>query len=158
MEGSSQGTWWLSERDLFQDLSDDEISTVAHAAPTRTYSPGDLLNPPCEPAETLWILKRGRVRVFRISDDGRAVTTAILTPGAIFGEMALLGLHMREKFAECLEESVVCVMSRADVRHLLLSNARIASRITEALGVRLIEMQRRLFETVLGVDVEDSTE
>lgn len=154
MEGSNQGTWWLWEGDLFEDLSDDEISAVGHAAPTPTYAPGDLLNSPCEPAETLWILKRGRVRVFRIADDGRAVTTAILTPGAIFGEMALLGLHMRERFAECIEESVVCVMSRADVQHLLLSNARIASRVTEALSVRLIEMQRRLSETVQRPEVE----
>ncbi|MET9969239.1 cyclic nucleotide-binding domain-containing protein, partial [Streptomyces sp. NPDC006356] len=38
----------------------------------------------------LFILKKGRVRVFRVSADGRALTTAIISPGTIFGEMVLL--------------------------------------------------------------------
>ncbi|WP_331753505.1 Crp/Fnr family transcriptional regulator [Streptomyces sp. NBC_00637] len=55
--------------------------------------------------------------------------------GTIFGEMALLGQRMYDNFAEALDDVTVCVMSRTDVHQVLLSDARIAARITEILGV-----------------------
>jgi CRP/FNR family cyclic AMP-dependent transcriptional regulator len=141
-------TWCLTEVDIFCDLSATEMDAIAAAAPMRTYAAGELIYSPHNPVETLFILKRGRVRIFRVSKDGRTLTTAIIIPGTIFGEMVLLGQHMYDSFAEALDETVVCVMSRADVQRFLLSDPRIAGRIAETLGKRLIEMERRLSESV----------
>ena len=141
-------TWCLAEVDIFCDLSAAEMDTIAAAAPMKTYPAGALLYSPHNPTETLFILKRGRVRIFRISGDGRALTTAMITPGTIFGEMVLLGQSMHDNYAEALDEAVVCVMSRACVHEYLLSDARISARITEILGQRLREMERRLSDTV----------
>jgi CRP/FNR family transcriptional regulator, cyclic AMP receptor protein len=141
-------TWCLSEVDIFADLSAAEIEAIAAEAPMKTYAAGELLFSPHNPVETLFILKRGRVRIFRVSADGRALTTAIMTPGTIFGEMVLLGQRMYANYAEALDDAVVCVMSRTDVQRLLLSDARIAARITAILGERLVELERRLSDTV----------
>jgi CRP-like cAMP-binding protein len=62
--------------------------------------------------------------------------------------MVLLGQHMYDNFAEALDESVVCIMSTSEVRRFLLSDARIATRIAEILGQRLVEMERRLSDSV----------
>jgi CRP-like cAMP-binding protein len=140
--------WCLHEVDIFRDLSDAEMDAIDAAAPSKTYAAGELLFTPHNPVEALFILKRGRVRVFRVTPDGKAVTTAIITPGTIFGEMVLLGQHMYDNFAEAMEETVVCVMSRADVNRFLLSDARIATRIAEILGRRLAEMERRLSDSL----------
>ena len=140
--------WCISEVDIFRDLSPAEMDAIAAAAPMKTYHAGELLYSPHNPVETLFILKRGRVRVFRVSADGRALTTAIITPGTIFGEMVLLGQRMYDNFAEALDETVVCVMSSADVHRFLLSDPRIAARIAEILGKRLVEMERRLSDSV----------
>lgn len=141
-------TWCLSEVDIFCDLSAEEMQVIADNTPMRTYPAGEVLYSPHNPVEALFILKRGRVRVFRVSEDGRALTTAIITPGTIFGEMVLLGQSMYDNFAEAIDESVVCVMSKADVHRFLMSDQRIASRIAEILGKRLGDMERRLTESV----------
>ncbi len=141
-------TYCMSEVDIFADLSQAEMDAIAAAAPMRTYAAGELLYSPHNPVQTLFILKSGRVRVFRIAADGRALTTAIITPGTIFGEMVLLGQRMYDNYAEAIDEAVVCVMSREDVHRFLLSDPRIAARITAILGERLIEMERRLSDTV----------
>ncbi|MGH3645734.1 MAG: Crp/Fnr family transcriptional regulator [Micromonosporaceae bacterium] len=141
-------TWCMSEVDIFADLSPEEMDAIAAAAPMKTYAAGELIYSPHAPVETLFILKQGRVRVFRVSAEGRALTTAIIAPGTVFGDMVLLGQHMYDNFAEALDASVVCVMSREDVHRFLLSDQRIAARITEILGRRLAEMERRLADTV----------
>ena len=151
MERRGQGgedLWCLSEVDIFSDLNDAEMETIAAAAPMRQFSPGELLYSPPQPMETLFILKQGRVRIFRVSVDGRALTTAIITPGTIFGEMLLLGQQMHDNFAEALDSVTVCAMSRSDVQRFLLSDARIAARISGILGNRVAQLERRLSDTV----------
>ncbi len=140
--------WCMSEVDIFSDLDEQEMAAIAAAAPMRQFTPGELLFSPPQPMETLFILKQGRVRIFRVSPDGRALTTAILTPGTVFGEMLLLGQQMHDNFAEALDPVTVCVMSRSDVHRFLLSDARIAARISEILGDRVSQLERQLSDTV----------
>ncbi|MDJ0345382.1 Crp/Fnr family transcriptional regulator [Streptomyces sp. H10-C2] len=146
--GPDDRTWCIAEVDIFCDLSEPEMDVIAAAAPMKTYTAGEILYSPHQPSETLFMLKRGRIRIFRVSADGRALTTAIVSPGTIFGEMVLLGQRMYDNFAEALDEVIVCVMSRTDVRRHLLADARIATRITEILGRRLTEIEQRLSDSV----------
>lgn len=140
--------WCMAEVDIFCDLDEAEMDAMAQAAPMRTYSSGELVYTPHQPLQALFILKKGRIRIFRVSPDGRALTTAIVTPGTIFGEMVIVGQQMHDSFAEALDDVVVCVMSNADVRRLLLGDSRIATRISETLGRRLGELEQRLSDAV----------
>ncbi len=63
--------------------------------------------------------------------------------------MLLLGQQMHDNFAEALDDVIVCVMSRANVQRFLLSDARIAARISKILGNRVSQLERRLSDTVL---------
>lgn len=141
-------TWCMSEVDIFADLDEREMDAMAAAAPMKTYPAGALVYTPHQPVEALFILKRGRIRIFRVSADGRALTTAIINPGTIFGEMVIVGQQMHDSFAEALDEVVVCVMSKADVQRLLLGDQRIAARISETLGRRLAQLEQRLSDAV----------
>jgi CRP/FNR family transcriptional regulator, cyclic AMP receptor protein len=140
--------WCMSEVDIFCDLDEQEMESMARAAPMREYPAGSLVYSPHQPVQALFILKRGRIRIFRVSEDGRALTTAIIEPGTIFGEMVAVGQQMHDSFAEAMDEVVVCVMSQADVRRLLLGDPRIATRIAETMGRRLGELEQRLSDTV----------
>lgn len=136
--------WCMAEVDIFCDLDDSEMDAMAQAAPMKTYAAGELVYTPHQPLETLFILKQGRIRIFRVSPDGRALTTAIIEPGTIFGEMIIVGQQMHDSFAEALDDVVVCVMTKADVKRLLLGDPRISARISETLGRRLGELEQKL--------------
>jgi CRP-like cAMP-binding protein len=139
----------LRELDLFRDLTDAEIDAIGAAAPMRTIPAGQVLYAPGRPTEVLFILKGGRVRLYVIGADGRTLTTAIVEPGQLFGEMVPMGQSLTDTYAETLDASVVCLMSRTDVDRLLLSDPRIAARIAEILGRRVAELETRLSDTVL---------
>lgn len=138
----------LAEVDIFADLSPAEVEAIGRAAPMRVYPAGSLLYSPHNQVEALFILKGGRIRIFRLSPDGRALTTAIIAPGTIFGEMVLLGQRMYDNYAEALDEALVCVMGRADVNRFLLSDPRISARIAEILGRRLVAMEQQYTDSV----------
>ena len=141
-------TWCMTEVDIFADLDADEMDAMAAAAPMKDYSAGTLVYTPHQPLEALFILKSGRIRIFRVSPDGRALTTAIINPGTIFGEMVIVGQQMHDSFAEALDDVVVCVMTKADVQRLLLGDQRIAARISETLGRRLAQLEQRLSDAI----------
>jgi len=134
----------LKDVDIFQDLSPEEIDALGKRAPMQTVEGGTIFYSPEERSEVLFILKAGRVRIYRLSADGKALTTAIIESGTIFGEMAILGQGMHDSYAEALTPCVLCLMSREDVKRLLLGDPRIALRVTETMGRRLLEAERRL--------------
>ena len=135
---------YLSEVDIFRDLSPAELEAMGKRAPMKTVPAGTIFYSPEEPSEVLFILKAGRVRLYRLSPDGKALTVAIVEAGTIFGEMAMLGQGMHDNYAESLTPCVLCLMSRADVKTVLLGDPRISLRITETLGRRLLAVERRL--------------
>ncbi len=139
----------LSEVEVFQDLSEQEMADLAARAPMRTAAAGTLLWSPYQPQKVLFIVKAGSVRIYRLSPEGRRLTLAVLGPGALFGEMELIGQRMGAGFAEALEPSVLCLMSEDDVRTMLLADPRISTRIITGLGRRLAEVEQRLADTVL---------
>lgn len=141
--------WVLREFDLFRDLSDEEVAAIGAAAPMSQLPAGQLLYSPDRPSEVLFILKKGRIRLYQIGADGRTMTTSIITPGQVFGEMAALGQHLDQTYAETTEPCVVCLMSRSDVERLLLSDPRIATRVAVFLGSRVADLERRLGDSVL---------
>ena len=105
---------------------------------------GKVFYTPGETGEVLFILKRGRVNIYRINPDGKKLVIATIGPGTVFGEMSLTGQGMHDTFAEAAEDCTLCVMSRTDVEHLLLSKPRVALRFMELIANRLRELEVRM--------------
>lgn len=135
---------YLKDVDIFLDLTSDEIVTLGKRAPMQQVQAGTIFYSPEQAAEVLFILKEGRVRLYHLSAEGKVLTTTVLEAGTIFGEMALLGQRLHESYAEAVDSCLLCLMSREDVKALLLSEPRVAARIAEILGQRLIAAERRL--------------
>lgn len=137
---------YLSMVDIFQDLSRDEVATIDQQTTMSTCEAGRIFYMPEQTGEVLFLLKQGRVQLYRISPDGKKLVVATLGPGAVFGEMSLIGQGMHNSFAEALEDCLLCVMSRADVEHLIVTKPKVSLRLLEFTGRRLQEAERRLEE------------
>jgi len=135
---------YLSSVEVFRDLSENEVEAIARATTMTTCPPGRLFYAPDEVSEVLFLLKHGRVQLYRLSPEGKKLVVATLGAGAIFGEMALVGQGMHNTFAEAVDECVLCVLSRADVERIILARPQVALRFVEALGRRLTDLEARL--------------
>jgi CRP/FNR family transcriptional regulator, cyclic AMP receptor protein len=134
----------LSAVEIFCDLTPEEIGAFIQRAPIKHVEAKTILYSPENPTEVLYMVNEGRVQTYHLAPDGGMLTSAILETGTLFGEMTLLGQTLQGHYAQTLTACTLCVMNAEDVHRLLLADARIAYRIIETLGKRLIEMQHHL--------------
>jgi CRP-like cAMP-binding protein len=134
----------LSQIEIFQDLSPQEVDEMDRTTTMSTCEPGRVFYAPHDSGEVLFLLKSGRVQLYRLSPEGKKLVVAELGKGAIFGEMSLVGQGMHNTFAEAMEDCMLCVMSRLDVERLLMEKPQVALRFMEAMASRLQEIESKL--------------
>ena len=139
---------YFTRADIFCDVSGDEVRRIKKAGSMAPYSAGRILYSPHEKAEVLFVLKEGRVQLYRMSTEGRKIVMATLGPGAVFGEMVLTGQGMYDAFAEAAEDSMICTFNRQDLERLLVTRPEVALRLLELMGKRLREAEERLEHTL----------
>ena len=135
---------FLSKIDIFQDLAPGEVDQLNHQVMMTTCEAGRVFYTPNENGEALFLLKKGRVQLYRLSTDGKKLVVATLNEGTIFGEMSLIGHGMHNTFAEAIDDCTLCVMSRSDVERLILEKPQVAMRFLEAMAKRLQATERKL--------------
>ncbi len=135
---------YLQDTDLFRDLSPRDIADLERVTTLTNVPRGRVFYRPEDPGERLFLLRQGRVQLYRISPEGKKLIIATLGPGALFGEMALLGQQMHNAFAEAMEDCSIMVMSRSDLERLILNDVRLGRRILALTHKRLSDAEARL--------------
>lgn len=135
---------YLSTIEIFQDLTPKEVERIDQAVTMSTCRPGRIFYSPEETGEVLFLLKKGRVQLYRLSPEGKKLVVATLEKGAMFGEMSIIGQGMHNLYAEATSECLLCVMSRVDVERLLMEKPNVAIRFMEAMANRLQDAEAQL--------------
>ena len=105
-----------------------------------------------EPGESLYIIREGRVKVTRYSDDGGEVILSILNDDDFFGEMSLLDGEARSANVVALENTSVFILTRPDLYNLLESKPTIAIAMLEELASRI----RKSDKYIKGLSLNDA--
>lgn len=132
--------------DIFCDLEPEAMAAFERQTEMRTCRRGQILYSQEDRAEVLFLLKRGRVQLYRLTPSGKRLELAAIGPGTFFGEMPLIGESLRHTFAEAAEDSLICVMSRHDIEGLMRKRSEVALRMIEVIGRRLALCEARLEE------------
>lgn len=141
---AAQPTPCLFESELFRDLGEQEMMEIERSTTMSMCKRGTVFFAPDETGEVLFILKQGRVNLYRVTEEGKKLVTATLEPGSIFGEMSLAGQGMSGSFAEAAEDSTLCLMSKTDVQAVIQRYPSVALRLLEEMAKRLDDAEERL--------------
>ena len=136
--------WYLQHFNIFKDLTDREIGVVDRISYMRHYRRREQVYGQSDPGDVVYLLKEGRVKIYKLSPDGKELTLAILEHGEIFGEMALIDEGPRDTIAETLEDSYICVVRRRDFELLLKKKPDLAMHVTKLIGMRRREIENQL--------------
>ncbi|HEU5369183.1 MAG TPA: Crp/Fnr family transcriptional regulator [Ktedonobacterales bacterium] len=123
--------------DLFADLKEDAIAAVYQHMTQRKYAKGQLIYLQDEPSPGLFLLRQGRVQVYRMTSNGKRLELATIPAGTFFGEVPLIGEAIHYASAEAVEDVVVGIFNRQHLEQVI--------REWPVVGLRLIsELSRRL--------------
>jgi CRP/FNR family transcriptional regulator len=134
----------LSMVDVLEPLSGEELEEFSQHIPDTHVEQGRVLYAPGDRSETLFMLKKGRVRIYKVTPDGWEFTLAVVNAGTMFGEMALTAQRLREAYAEATEPSDICVLRNADLEWLVRENPEVGLRMMRVLSERLRACEARL--------------
>jgi cAMP-binding proteins - catabolite gene activator and regulatory subunit of cAMP-dependent protein kinases len=131
--------------DIFQDLAPTELAAIRRVSSLAHYESGHIFFSPEERDDYLHILQNGRVRLYKLSAEGRALTLAVLEPVAVFGEMSVLGPWRHDSFAEASDGLRRWPLSVTTTCFRLWSSIRtIALRLMDLMAQRLQSMENKL--------------
>lgn len=119
----------------------DSVAQPEHLS--RSYRAGTVLFHEHDPGSRMYVVKKGRVRVWRQLGEHEIVLAHIGT-GEFFGEMALLEGLPRSATATVAEDSELVEIDKETFEAMLKSNSEIAVRMMRKLCHRLREADRRL--------------
>jgi CRP-like cAMP-binding protein len=142
----------LSSVELFAEMNDSELDELTGLAQVRKLEKDTTVFHAGDPADAVFVVASGRVKVVITSSDGKEFILTVLGPGQVFGEMALLESAPRSASVVTLSAVEVLVMSRADFQRLLDSNPRISQRLMAILSRRLRRANAKM-ESLAYMDV-----
>jgi CRP-like cAMP-binding protein len=102
-----------------------------------------------DPAQTVYLLRAGHVRIYLLEEDGREVTTAVLGPGQLVGYTALIGQTVYHAFAEGLSTVEVWAMPAGRLLERLVDDPALLDLVFDSLGRQAAVTEQTLGDLVL---------
>ncbi|MGD9898432.1 MAG: cyclic nucleotide-binding domain-containing protein, partial [Calditrichaceae bacterium] len=119
---------------LFSELNDDELSQISKFAVRQYYKKDNMVLIEEEVGSTMFVILNGRVKISRISDEGREVILSILCDGDFFGEMSILDGQTRSANALTLEDNELLIIRSEDFLTVLYDYPQIAINLLKELA------------------------
>lgn len=136
--------WYLKRSELFEQLSAEEITRIEAQSRMQTLPRKGLVYLPSDSSAAVFLLTKGRIKLYNLTAEGKETVLAFIEPGEIFGELSLLNPGQREEFAEAMSTSTIVMISGEVIRNLMESRPSLTIQLTRLMGLRRQRIERRL--------------
>jgi len=131
----------LRRTPVLAGLGDPEVLALAKAARRRELKRRQALFFAGDPADQVYIILDGALKVSRVSADGHEVTLTIIGPGELCGELALIEPGLRATVAEALQDAQVLGIPVAEFNRAMRGSPDLAARVAHRIAQRLREVE-----------------
>lgn len=132
----------MCDLDIFAGLDLEEKETIKQLARKKFYRKGEYLFREGDPADTIYLVKLGKIKLTKVSDAGKEVILDILTAENVLGESTFLDGGCYSMSAQAIEDAFVCLCTKNDFTKLL-QNPQIALKLIQGLmkKIELLSMK-----------------
>jgi len=136
---------------IFSHLNDKNKRKISHFITDKTYSKGDILYRAQECDSTLYIIHKGRVKIYRLTESGCEQLVRILEPGDFTGEYTIFNNESTHgEYAEAMTEITACTLNHKNIQPLLLEQPEIAMEIMKEMSHRLENSEKQTTQVTVG--------
>ena len=141
--------WYLNRFNLFEGMDESsmkELNRISSMSEVKQHQP---IYFPDEPSHSIFLLKKGHVKISRLSPEGKEVILEVIGPGEIFGELSLLEAgSQRSEMAQALDDVVICAVKQENFEKLMMKNPELNFRVTKRIGLRMKKFEERVTDLV----------
>ncbi len=134
----------LRSSSIFSSLNDDELIELADLSIEHSFMPNEFIFWDGDAPDWFYIVAEGKVKVLKHSSLGKEFIIAFLSPGEMFGEVAVFENKPYPASAQAVTETKVVGVKRDDFLSFLANRPQVALRIINVLAGRLRDAQGRL--------------
>ncbi len=130
-------------------LPEETLKRLERIAEQRQYRRRQVVHFADQPGDYVYLLCMGRVKIARVSDQGRELTLYLLEDGALFGETGLLAANETyDLMAETLEDSLVCVFRRSDLWVAVQESLSATAALLQLMSERRMQAENQVADLV----------
>jgi len=122
---------------IFSELGADALEKISRLGKKRFFAKDSVIFLEQESGSALFVIAKGKVKVSRVSDDGREIILTILRESDFFGEMAIIDGFARSANVTAMEDSELFIIQRTDFMNLLYERPEVSIAL-------LLELTKRL--------------
>ena len=122
----------------------NELNFLSHKNPVIHYKKKEVLFHEGDTSGCLFFLNRGKVKTFKIHDDGKEFVTGLYKDGDFFGYIPLLENSVYSDSAVTLDDCEICKILKNDFISLVYKNRDIANTFIKMLSNNIVESERKL--------------
>jgi len=146
---------------LFAGLNETELNHLATDFRPRFFRQGETIFHEGDPGQALYVVARGRIRIYIQNEEGQETSVILYGPAALFGELAVIDERPRSANASAMEDTILYTLDRAHFREHLKQLPQLALNFMQTLADRvrynttqmesltLLDLPRRLARKLL---------
>lgn len=135
---------WLNTIPMFSGLNEKALDRISSISIMRNYEKGRIIFMEGEPGEAFFYIKSGRVKIAKLSNDGREHILHIYGKGSVFAEVTLFSEVPYPATAEVIESAEIGMIRNSDLEKLIAEDSGLALDFIKFLNSRLIEAQNKV--------------
>ena len=141
----------LDQVEIFHGLADEELKALESSSTTRAFPKNTVVIHENDPADSLFVIESGKVKVYCSDKNGKEFIMNTLGPGDYFGELALLDDSTRSASVRTVEKSEFRIVMKEDFSGVLADHPGIVKQLISNLAGRV----RKLTADVKSLALQD---
>ncbi len=128
---------------IFNHLEEDQIEEIMGVTHSVSYKKGGIIYHAGDKSDSLYIVSKGKIKIYRLSESGKEQLIRILQEGDFTGELSLFNESIHEAYAETMEDTEVCTVKRQELQKLLLKYPTISLKLLNEFSNRLGQSEKQ---------------
>jgi len=134
----------LNSINIFSELTDEECKSLQKFFKPRNYLKNSMIILEEEYGDLVFVVQKGTIKITRVNDEGKEVILALLGPGEIFGELAILDGEARSANALAQENCQLLAINKEDFLEILKNNFSVSFNLMCELAKRLRKSDQQI--------------
>jgi CRP/FNR family transcriptional regulator len=133
-------------KSVFCDLKQDELDILSHEKGCTFYKKGQVVFNPGAYPHGIYCVKEGKIKIFRLGDEGKEQIVRLAKGGDILGYRALLSGDRYSSGAEVLEDSKICFIPQKAFLNLIEGNGVLSMQLMKLLSQDLKNAEHKMID------------